>query len=349
MARCVLRTPHVSDRTGIPRTWRSRRQALCVVALALVVVAGCRVGARAEGDRAPGPAGASGEPEIHELKVGALPITDLKQLYVADAQGFFREEGLEVEIQNFEGGAAIIPAVESGAVDLGWSNSISILQARARGLEVRFFAGGVYQGPGHWISAIMVPESSPIRRPEQLRGRTVALNTLANINELVMRAYLDRAGVASDDTEFLEIPFPDQPASLEAGRVDAAVPTEPFVTVANQKGARVLDARPFAAIGPEPFVAAFFASDDWLRENPNTAAAFRRAVIKATHYWNDHPEQRAEIITDYTEVPPELAQQISFGEPRTKVREQDVQAQIELSHKYELLPRTFDASAVLAW
>jgi NitT/TauT family transport system substrate-binding protein len=293
-------------------------------------------------------AGASGRPEIQRLKVGALPITDLKQLYVADAKGFFRDEGLEVEITNFEGGAAIIPAVEGGSLDLGWSNSVSILQARARGLPMRFFAGGLNQGPSHWTSAIMVTEDSPIRTPEQLRGRTVALNTLANINELVMRAYLDREGVEPDAYDLLEVPFPDQPTALDAGRVDAILPTEPFVTVARQGGARTVDAQPFTVIGPDPFVAAFFATDDWLRRNPNTAAAFRRAVNRATAYWNKHPEERAEIIARYTKVPRALAEEVVFGEPRTEISEADVQRQIDLSHQYGLIPRSFDAGEVLA-
>jgi NitT/TauT family transport system substrate-binding protein len=321
---------------------------LCILLIALGSFVGCGGNERAaNGGAVPRLTEKTGEPEIHKLRVGALPITDLKQLYVADAKGFFRREGLEVEIQNFEGGATIIPAVESGSVDLGWSNSVSILQARARGLETRFFAGGLYQGPGHWTSAIMVRGDSAIRAPEQLQGSTLALNTLGNINELVMRAYLDREGVAPDAYELLEVPFPDQPGALDAGRIDAIVPTEPFTTVAEQSGARVVHARPFSVLGPEPFVAAFFATDDWLREHPNTAAAFRRAVNRATVYWNAHPEQRAAIIARYTKVPAAVAERIVFGEPRTEISAADVQRQIDLSRRYELIPKTFDPSEVL--
>jgi hypothetical protein len=74
-------------------------------------------------------------------------------------------------------------------------------------------------------------------------------------------------------------------------------------------------------------------------------------VNKATRYWrywNDHPERRAEIIAHYTGVSLALARQIGFGVPRTEIGEQDIQPQIELSHKYGLLPRTFDAREVLA-
>jgi len=255
--------------------------ALCAIGVALVA-SGCGGGAREENAGVQRLPAATGAPELHEITVGALPITDLKQLFVADAKGFFHHEGLKVEIANFGGGAEIVPAVESGSVDVGWSNSISILQARLRGLDMRFFAGGLYQAPGHWNSALLVPESSRIRSAEQLRGRRVAVNTLGNLNELVLRAYLDRAGEKPDAAELLEVPFPDQPAALDAGRVDAALPTEPFVTTAERGGARVIDRQPFTAIGAKPFVAAFFAKSDWLREHPNTVAAFRRAVARAT-------------------------------------------------------------------
>ena len=321
---------------------------IAVLAVAMVAATGCGADTREPSAGVQRLAAASGAPELHKVTVGPLPITDLEQLFVADAKGFFDQEGLKVEIANFGGGAEIVPAVESGSVDIGWSNSISILQARFRGLDMRFFAGGLYQGPGHWNSALMVPDGSPIRSADQLRGRRVAVNTLGNLNELVLRAYLNRAGQKPGAAALLEVPFPDQPAALNARRVDAALPAEPFVTVAERDGARVIDPRPFTAIGAKPFVAAFFASGRWLREHPNTAAAFRRAVDRATRYWNDHPEERAEIIAHYTKVPVSLARRIAYGLPSTLVPRRDVQRLIELSHRYGLLPKPFDAGAVLA-
>ena len=82
-------------------------------------------------------------------------------------------------------------------------------------------------------------------------------------------------------------------------------------------------------------------------ESLHTAAAFQRAIGAATQYWNDHPEQRAEIIARYTKVSLELARHIAFGEPSTDIRRQDVQSQIELSYKYGLIPKTFDARDVV--
>ena len=116
------------------------------VAIAVLVgmLGACARSEHATDGAIPDLAQASGPPEIRSLTVGALPITDLKQLFVADALGFFEHEGLQVDIRNFGGGAEIVPAVVSGAVDLGWSNSISILQGRARGLPLRFFASRTF-------------------------------------------------------------------------------------------------------------------------------------------------------------------------------------------------------------
>jgi NitT/TauT family transport system substrate-binding protein len=283
-----------------------------------------------------------------EITVGALPITDLAQLFVADAKGFFADEGLKVKITDFGGGAEIVPAVQSGSVDIGWSNSISILQAHTHGLDMRFFAGGLYQGPGHWNSALMVPDGSPIHSADRLRGSRVAVNTLGNLNELVLRAYLDRAGERADAAEVLEVPFPDQPAALDARRVDAALPAEPFVTMAARGGAVAIDREPFTVLGAKPFVAAFFATGDWLREHADTAAAFRRAIDRATRYWNEHPAERAGIIARYTKVPAPLARQIAYGLPSTRIAPGDVQRLIGLAHRYGLLAKTFDAREVLA-
>jgi ABC-type nitrate/sulfonate/bicarbonate transport system substrate-binding protein len=91
------------------------------------------------------------------------------QLYVADAKGFFREESLKVEIRNLEAGAAIIPALQSGSLDVGWSNSISILQARARGLPAEAaaaFRRAVNKATAYWSAhpeeraGIVFPERS---------------------------------------------------------------------------------------------------------------------------------------------------------------------------------------------
>jgi NitT/TauT family transport system substrate-binding protein len=291
----------------------------------------------------------NGELELTEITVGTLPISDLMQFYVADSQGFFEDEGLTVEQQNMSSGAAVAAGIESGALDVGWSNSVSIFQAHAQGLEFQYIAGGLFQGPDHWTQAITVAAGSDIAEPGDLEGRSVALNGLGNINELVMRAYLDDQGMDPDGVNFVEMPFPDMASALESGQVDAALPTEPFVTGPTNAGAvEILEPEPFSVLGSEPFVAGWFARTAWAEDNPNTADAFFRAVQTATEYLEDNPEIRLEMIAEYTQIDPELAEQIGFGINVAELTPEDLQEQVDMSEQYGLISSAFDADEILA-
>src|SRR4051812_26120272 len=106
----MTRSPGITTRVVFlaDSSWlRAGTAALTAVALMVSGLSGCRAGAGLHGGGVPEIGTASGPPEIHKVTVGALPITDLKQLFVADAEGFFRQEGLTVEIKNFDGGAEV--------------------------------------------------------------------------------------------------------------------------------------------------------------------------------------------------------------------------------------------------
>lgn len=59
--------------------------------------------------------------ELGKLRVGIIPVGDCLQIFVADAKGYFKDEGLTVEMPRLAGGAAIAPAVEGGTLELGLS------------------------------------------------------------------------------------------------------------------------------------------------------------------------------------------------------------------------------------
>lgn len=300
------------------------------------------------GDGGGSSASTGGDGGTTKITVGTIPITDLLQFYVAQDKGYFKEEGLDVEAKSMSGGAAIAAAVQGGAIDIGWSNGVSIYQAHTRGLDFKYVAGGLFQGPGHWTQAIMVPKGSSITSIDQLSGKKVAVNTLGNINTLVMKAVLDHNGMSPDAARLVEVPFPEMQSSLQSGRVDAGLPTEPFVTLIGKSGGKVIDPTPFEVLGDHPFVAAWFASSKWIEDNPDTVAAFQRAIKKATDYIDAHPKSRAQILPKYTKVTADLAKKIHFGLNQAELSPEDLQPTIDLSAKYKLIPQSFDASEILA-
>ena len=170
-------------------------------------------------------------PEHPHLRLGVLPIVDDAHLVRAQAAGYFAAEGLTVELVTVQGGAAALPRLATGDLDLTFTNYVSALLGQAQGKGTfRFVDGGYQAGPNTLL--IMTKPGSAVRTPADLAGKKIAVNTLRNIVELTARSALETAGVDPGAVTFVEVPFPDMAAALQSGRVDAAFTVEPFSTQA---------------------------------------------------------------------------------------------------------------------
>ena len=118
--------------------------------------------------------GGGGTPQQPEkVKIGLIPIADVAPVFVGIKQGYFKEQGIELEPQFAAGGAAITPAVLSGDFDIGFSNTVSLLIAASKGLPVQIVSQGVLGGPDEskpWAD-VLIPKDSDIKEPEGPRGQ----------------------------------------------------------------------------------------------------------------------------------------------------------------------------------
>ena len=80
--------------------------------------------------------------ETVNIEVGVVPVVDVAAIYLAQQEGFFEEQGLNVNINIGTSGAAVIPSVVSGQYTFGFSNMVSLLQANDQGLPVTIIAPG---------------------------------------------------------------------------------------------------------------------------------------------------------------------------------------------------------------
>ena len=288
--------------------------------------------------------------ELTPLKVGYIPVGDCLQLFVAEDQGYFKAEGLDVTGLAMKGGAVIAPAVEGGELAIGWSNTVSIILAHARGFDFAFLAPGAEGVTGsHDVHALLVPTDSTITSVRDLAGKTVAINTLGNINEAAMRALAEKAGIAPDSIRLVEVPFPDMGTALAKGSADAALMLEPFVTDAVSKGrARVLDPSPHAAFGNPYLIGAWFAKKAWIKSHPAAAEAFVRAVAKASAFIEAHPDKAREILRSRTRLSPELAGRITLPRFPATLEPAALQGVIDVCARFGLAPKPFPAADILA-
>ena len=284
------------------------------------------------------------------LKIGYIPVGDCLQFYVAEEQGYFAAQGLAVTGLPMKGGAVIAPAVEGGELAIGWSNTVSIILAQAKGFDFAFLAPGA-EGVAatNDVHALLVAADSKIASVKDLAGKTVAINTLGNINEAAMRALAEQAGIAPDSIRLVEVPFPDMAAALSKGSVQAALVLEPFVTDAVSRGAaKILVPSPHAAFGSPYLIGGWFAKKAWIKAHPAEAAAFARAVTQASAFIAAHPDKARAILSQRTKLAPELAAKIVLPRFPETLAPAALQGVIDVSARFGLLSKPFPAADLLA-
>jgi NitT/TauT family transport system substrate-binding protein len=224
------------------------------------------------------------------------------------AKGFFEKQGLDVDLQTSQGGATTVPSLVSGKIQVAGSNVVSLLIAASKGLPVEAIAPGTSaHGAGQKdFGALMVAKGSPIRDVEELAGKTVAVNTLNNIAEVVVKASLQKSGVDPKRVKLREIDFPEMAPALAKGDVDAAFLIEPFVTIARRAGNRIVDYS-YVTTEPNLQVGAYAVSRKFAQENPDAVKRYRAAVGETATYLMAHQDEFRAFLAKQAKTPAKLA------------------------------------------
>jgi NitT/TauT family transport system substrate-binding protein len=263
-------------------------------------------------------AGAAGSTELTKVSVGVIPIVDCAPIYLGAKQGFFKDEGLQLDIQTATGGAAIVPGVLSGSFDFAFSNLISVMVAKDKGLDLKFVANGVSTTgeKGKDVGAVVVPAGSSIQSPKDLAGKTVSVNNLSNIGDTTIKSVIEKDGGNPSDVKFVEVAFPDAPGALASKQVDAAWILEPFLSKAVAEGGKVLSSN-FVDMNPELDIAGYFTTSDTIKNKAELTQKFTRAMNKSLEYAQQHPQEVRDIVGTYTKI--DAATRANIVLPRYRV------------------------------
>lgn len=287
-----------------------RKLAAILFSSALLVAAGCGDDA-GDGDGT-GDNGSDGG--MDTVTVGLIPIIDVAPLFLGQQEGFFADQNIELETEFAAGGADIIPGVQSGTFDFGFSNVISMMLAQQSGLDLRVVSNGNNSTgvDGEDFGALMVPAGSDVQSAAELGDATIAINTLNNISDPVVRESVRKAGGDPSGIEFVGVPFPEMEAALENGDVDAAFPVEPFVTIIENSGVGRAIASPWVDGAPDLTVAVYFTSAQTAEQDPDLVERFSAAMAESLAYADANPDAARAIIQEYTELPAELAEAVTL-------------------------------------
>ncbi|WP_156119264.1 ABC transporter substrate-binding protein [Modestobacter caceresii] len=295
------------------------------------------------------PVAGAGSDELTTVRVGAIPIVDVAPLYLAQEVGIFADHGLEVEPFLAQGGAAIVPAVLAGEAEFGFSNITSLLQAESRGVPLALVApgSGATGNVEEDFAAVIVPADSEVQEPADLAGKRVAINSINNISDTVVRETVRQDGGDPSSIQFVELAFPNMVAAVADGSVDAAFAVEPFATVGVSQGMRVV-AAPYTQTDEALTVAGYFTSDQYAAENADTVQAFADAMAEAQQYATEHPAEVREVLGSYTNIDPAIAQELTLPAYQTEIDRDSVEVLLELGVEDGVIPEGVDLENVFA-
>jgi NitT/TauT family transport system substrate-binding protein len=154
-----------------------------------------------------------------KLRVGLLPFSESLGAVMAERLGYFRDEGLEVEVSLFNSGALALPLLQAGKLDIAFSNTVATLQAMEQGLDAMLLAPGAVVGdhPPDSTTALLALKGT-LATPKALEGKRIAVNVINSSAWLYLVAYLDKVGVEQQGA-FCRDPVStdEQPAARRAG------------------------------------------------------------------------------------------------------------------------------------
>lgn len=285
---------------------------------------------------------------LTEVSIGVIPIVDVAPIYLGVEEGIFEDHGLDVDLTLAQGGAAIIPAVQSGDFDFGFSNITSLAISQSQGLPLQVVAPGPQTTgePGEDFSSLLVPEDSDAESIADLEGQRVAVNTLNNINDTVLKEGMRQEGGDRDSMDLVEVAFPDMAGQMESGNVDAIMAVEPFATISKNAGAREIYS-PYAEPIEDLTIAAYFASTDRIEDDPETVNAFIAAMKESQQYAEDNPDDAKAILSEYTEIEDEVVDDLNMPKFPQQVTRDSIQRIIDLSEETGLIDETVDIDDLL--
>jgi NitT/TauT family transport system substrate-binding protein len=315
-----------------------------IAGIATAVLVAAVAGCGSSGDSG----GTATENGTTKVKVGVIPIVDVAPIYLGQKKGFFASRKIDLTMESGQGGAAIVPGVVSGQFQFGFSNLTSLLIAQTKNVPIKVVANGVASTgvAGKDFGGVTVKADSPIKTAKDLAGKKISENTLKNIGDTTIRESVRKAGGDPSGIKFVEMPFPNMAAALDAGQVDAAWVVEPQLSQILGSGGRVV-AWNFVDPAPNLTIAGYFTSTKLLADKPDLVKNFTAAMNESLAYADAHPDEVRAIMSTYTKIDPGLVAKLTLPKWPSEINRPSIETLAKLGAQDGVITGTPDLGKLL--
>ena len=227
-----------------------------------------------------------------ELRLLTLPIANALPLDLGVQKGFFSQQGITFKKTTLQSGNDVVLAMGNNNGEIAYAGFVPMMIGSTSGIPLQLLAASEVEGTStadNWQN-ILVKGSSSIRTPRDLAGKTIAVNALKGVGEIMIRAAFEKLGMSSNAARLTAVPFPQMRTALNNGQVDAVWTPEPFLSQIISDGGR-------SVMAPGPVLGKFFpiggyaAKPSWASANRGLAQRFRAAMNRSLLYAQSHPDE----------------------------------------------------------
>ena len=248
------------------------------------------------------PAAASDTPENTDITVG-LPVTTstFLPIYLADKEGLFKKHGLNVKLVTFHGGTDLVRGMIAGAVDVGITALAGVSLGIAAGQPIKAFYGGFNMGVFEWYA------TKDIKTIKDTKGKRFGVTRLGSSTDFLTRYALNSHDIdPKKDVKIVQGGgSAARLAAMQSGQLDVNIFAAPEKFIAADLGYnRILRQ---SEIAPDYPYHVFFATEKFLKRNPNTVRALLRAFVEGVRLAKADKARSVKLLIERVGMAPKYA------------------------------------------
>jgi NitT/TauT family transport system substrate-binding protein len=314
---------------------KSRNVLIASAVSIMVLAAGCSSGS------ADGAAGL--KLEKTSIVVDAFPAIDSAGLYIAEMDGLFARQGLNVTIVPVgkipPSTQDLINGQEKGIYDITAGDYVTYFDNELNGTaHLRIIAEASFLQPN--VLTLLVKSGSTINSIGQLRNRTVSVNAPDDIGTVLVDSLLTEHGIAPNEVKFNnDVPFPAVAQELSHNAVSASFSPEPFVSL-DEESAGIQELADLDQGSTQDFpIQGYAVTQAWAAKNPNTLKAFDTALSQGQEIADTNRAAVEKAVEKYLAIPAPVAAFISLPTFPLGVDAVRLQRVVSAMVRFNLLPQ----------
>ncbi len=248
---------------------------------------------------------AAADNHAYKIKVGVSPVVSSAGIFLAYEKGYFKDEGIEVEITYFKSsGAPMTALLGNGNLDVGAGNiSAGLWSAITAGLDIKLVADKGHVNKGCDYIGLLVRkdhiDSKRYKSLSDLKGFKMAITAFGVSQQIAADKFLKSAGLSVQNVTFEKMDYATMNTALQNKNIDATIQLEPYLSEAELRGIAVKISG-VNEVYPEQQSAAIIYASQFITEHPDLAEKFMIAYLKGARAYNDafiNGKNKAEAIS----------------------------------------------------